>query len=137
MIEKNMPPNANLYYHANLNAVRIEWLKLAVKMDQFHAIVNEMINFIQYNTPDNLIVDQYNSTHSFSKEIQHFIDTQLQGAVQALGIKNILTVVPKERGLSSLSVSHWQRNVKRESNFNMVNFETLAECTAWIENNTA
>ena len=132
MVKQEFNPNARVHWMEGEKAVRVEWLKLFMSLEQFQAICGIAIQVLRQNGGDIWIADQFNSEGAFPKDIQAFIIEELEPIAIAAGIKKILTVVPKELGLSSMSTNRWNANVAAKGNFITKKFNSLEACTDWL-----
>lgn len=85
------------------------------------------------NKASTWIANQYESEGAFKAEVQAFIATALYKTAQEVGIQNILTIMPKEMGLSSLSTKRWVNQTSTSGDINVVSFGTAEDCFDWIE----
>ena len=132
MLQKDLNPHAKIYWLSDVKAIRVEWLKLFMSLEEFQIICGEAIKILNEFKGKIWIADQYNSEGVFSQEIQNFIIGDLENAAKAAGIEKVLTVTPNNLGLSSMSVKKWSSNVEKKGNFVTGTFETLESCKEWI-----
>lgn len=132
MLKRNIEPHARIHWLDEIGAVRVEWLNLFMDLDKFKSICGEAINVLKENNGKTWIADSYNSDGVFPNEIQTFIAEELVGLAKSVGITKVLTVMPKNAGLASMTTRSWNNNVKQKGEFVMESFNTLDECKEWL-----
>ena len=128
----NFEENAEITWEADVNAVRVIWKNLFMNLDRFKEICDVAFKVLLENKGDVWIADQYLSEGVFNNEIQRFILNELSQAGQENGVQMVLTVLPKNSGLSTISVKRWSSGIKDQKDFINEQFETLEECKKWI-----
>lgn len=103
-----------------------------MNLDRFKEICDVAFKVLLENKGDVWIADQYLSEGVFNNEIQRFILNELSQAGQENGVQMVLTVLPKNSGLSTISVKRWSSGIKDQKDFINEQFETLEECKKWI-----
>lgn len=126
-------PHAKIHWIEDLEAVRVEWLQLFMSLDKFQSICKQAINVLQEGGGSIWIADSYESEGVFPDEIQTFITEQLVPLAKSVGIKRVLTILPKESGLASMATRKWQQGVKEKDAFIMEQFPNMQSCRTWIE----
>lgn len=132
----NFDPYAEVSWLENYQAIHVQWRNLYMSLDQFRVICQQAAQILTENKASIWIANQYESEGVFNKEIQEFIELDLYEAAQQIGIKSILTVMPKEAGLSSLSTKRWVNKAVSRDDFFTETFATLDDCFAWIKDST-
>ena len=132
MVVQEFSPNAKIHWMEDIQAVRVEWFKLFMTLEQFQTICGAAVQVLQQHKGEIWIADQYNSEGVFPINIQEFMIGGLEVMGKSVGIKKILTVAPKELGLSSMSTKRWNNNVAERGQFMTLQFQTLQECTEWL-----
>ena len=135
MTNKNLhfEPNAEIQWEHDVKAVRVLWKKLYMDLEKFQEICVAAFEVLQNNSGTIWIADQYNSEGAFKPEIQNFIVNELADIAKKNGLSMVLTILPKNPGLSSMSAKKWSKEVKQRGEFINEQFATLGECKEWIE----
>jgi hypothetical protein len=137
MKQAKFSPYAEIFWLEDINAVQIKWNKLHMSLDKFKEITDKVLQMISINKSSIWIADQYDSEGALNKKIIEFITNELVGdAVENYGVKLVLTIMPKQVGLSSLSAKRWMGEVQKMEAFTMANFTTLDDCKEWVRENT-
>ncbi|CAA6813199.1 MAG: Unknown protein, partial [uncultured Aureispira sp.] len=121
MKKVSLLPYVEILWLEDVKAVQVKWLQLHLSLEEFKEVTTAVVEMIRMHESSIWIVDQYNSQGVFSKKIIDFIANEL---VEDIGVKLILTVVPKEKGLSSLNTKRWMGDVRKVGEFTMVDFAT-------------
>ena len=129
-------PHAEISWLAEINAVQVKWLQLHMSLDRFKEITNTVLEMMTINKSSIWIANQYDSEGAIRKEILKYMTTEMvEIAVGKYGVKLVLTVMPKVKGLTSLSTKRWIGDVQKLDAVTMVNFGTLEDCKQWILEN--
>jgi hypothetical protein len=136
MKKVDFSPYVELFWLEDVKAVQVKWGQLHLSLDKFKEITDTILEMISINKSCIWIVDQYDSKGAFKKEVLEYITNELVGvAVGTYGVKYVLTVMPNEMGMSSLSAKRWMGEVQKMDAFTMGNFGTLESCKKWISAN--
>ena len=130
-------PYAEIFWLEDINAIRVKWTKLALSLDKFKASTDAVLELITKTKSCIWIVDKFDSKGAFNKEILDFITNELVAvAAGEYGVKFVLTVMPNQFGMSSISARRWMGKVQRMDALTLGNFGTLGSCNKWIRANT-
>ena len=133
MVVHEFSPNAKIHWMEDIQAIRVEWFKLHMTLEHFQTICGAGIQVLQQKGASLWIADQYNSEGAYPKDVQDFVVRELEDIAVSVGVKKILTIMPKELGLSSMSTKRWNNNLAERGNFMLQNFSTLEACLAWLK----
>lgn len=133
MLVINSEPHARIHWLEKQKAVRVEWLKLHMNMEKFQEIAGQALGVLQKHKGTIWLADSYNSEGVFSQDIQQFMhgDDMTNFAKQA-GLKMILSVMPKQAGLASLSTKKWTKEAENRGEYMVHQFPDLQTCLARI-----
>ena len=127
---------AEISWVEEINAIQVKWNKLHMTLDKFKEITDTALRMILMKRSSIWIANQYDSEGVFSREVVEYISNELVGvAVWNYGVKLVLTIMPKQVGLSSLSTKHWIGQVQRKEAFTMAEFANLEDCRKWVQEN--
>jgi hypothetical protein len=113
-------PYAEIFWLEDVNAVRVKWSQLHISLEEFKEITEAVFKMITKTKSCIWIVDQYDSKSAFKKEVLEYVTNELVGlAVGKYGVKYVLTVMPNEMGISSLSAKRWSGEVQKMDAFTM------------------
>lgn len=131
----NFLPHAELIWLEEVNAIQVKWLKLHMPIKLFYKICGTAMQILAAQKGSIWIADMSDSEGVFSKEIQKALtSTTMQEQADSVGIKHILTVMPKTAGLSSLNTKSWLKEVKKmERQDTIAEFPNLETCMEWIK----
>jgi len=125
-------PHAEITWLGDVSAVRVKWNKLFMSLERFQEICVAAFGVLRENNGAIWIADQHDSEGVFSKEIQDFILNELSEIAQANKLEMVLTILPKNSGLSTMSVKRWTSGVRDKNEFISEQFENLEDCKEWI-----
>ncbi len=125
-------PHAVVTWLEDVKAIHIEWKKLYMPLERFQEICVTAIGILSEKGGSIWIADQYESEGVFNKQIKEVISGDLHAMAKHAGITKVLTVMPKQVGLSSLNVKSWIRDVNKKEGIATVEFDTLEACKQWI-----
>ena len=130
-LKAQFPPNATVYWCPEIRAARVTWDKLFCNLDQFIEICDYVIDLLKQHQANTWIVDTYESNGVFAKGVQEYIQQTLINRAIQNNITNVLTIVPQQKGLSSLSNKSWQKPVSN-AGFVTGNFPDFETCRNWL-----
>ncbi|MEM6831570.1 MAG: hypothetical protein AAGA66_15770 [Bacteroidota bacterium] len=125
-------PYAKIHWLEDVKAVRVELFDLFMSLDDFINVMNHVLEFIKEYKSEIWIADSYNSEGVFSKEIQEYISNELIATGVSIGVKKVLTVMPKSYGLANMTTKNWQARVRKANAFVMEEFPDIETCKRWI-----
>lgn len=133
MLVKDFSPNARVHWLSDINALRVEWLKLHMSLDTFQNIVGQALGILKEHQGSVWIADSYESKGVFPKEIQDIIQNDdMTTFAKEAGLKMVLSVMPKESGLASMSTKKWTKETEENGHYAMRQFPDLESCKDWI-----
>ena len=136
MKETDFSSYAEIFWLEDINAIRVKWSRMFLSLDKFKACTDAVLEKIGETKSCIWIVDQHDSKGAFNKEVLDFITNELVAvAVGEYGVKFVLTVMPNQAGMSSLSAKRWMGEVQKLDALTLGNFGSLESCTDWIRAN--
>lgn len=119
----------------DVQAIHIQWKNLYMSLEKFQEICVAAIGMLTEKKGKIWIADQYDSEGVFNTQIKAIISGDLHAMAKHAGITMVLTVMPKEVGLSSLNTKSWMRDVSKKEGIALMEFPTLEICKEWIQAN--
>ncbi|MDW3191473.1 MAG: hypothetical protein R8G66_03885 [Cytophagales bacterium] len=137
MLKINLEPHARVHWLESHKTLRVEWLKLHMSTERFQEIAGQALRVLQEHKGSIWLADSYNSEGVFSQEIQSFMhgDDMTNFARQA-GLRMILSVMPKQAGLASLSTKKWTKEAENRGDYIVQQFPDLDTCLNWVDEQT-
>lgn len=132
-LKHDYSPNAKIYWDSDLDSIRCEWLNLFGELDELKRISKTAVELAKANDSNKFIVDSYGSKGVFPPEFLNYIRDELTPFAYQCGVKSLITILPKELGLSSMATKSWQKEEK--SGMTLINFKTLEDCKEWVIQN--
>lgn len=134
MIKADFSPNAKIYWHDDIKALRLEWLNMHIDMDRLNEILGKGVEIMKTHNGSIWIADTYNSSSVFSKEVQQSTTPdKISEFASAADLSMMLLILPKNTGLESMATKRWGRQVKDGGFFEMREFSNLDDCVSWIK----
>lgn len=127
-----LPSHGKVYWSADLAAVRIQWLDLFMSLEDFKTICKKAIGVVRKKESKIWIADSSLSEGVFSSAIQDYIADDLVVLGQTLGVNKVITILPPNAGLASMTTTNWQTRVKKTGNFIMRDFDSMESCREWL-----
>lgn len=132
----SFPPYVEIIWLEDVNAVQAKWTELHLSLEKFKEVTDAVMKMLLSHNSTIWIADQYDGEGVFNKKIIDFITNELVGdAVTNYGIKLVLTVAPRVKGISSLNTKRWLGDVQEMVDFTMASFATIEDCKQWIHDN--
>jgi len=129
----NFPPYVELFWLEDINVVQLKWTGLYLSLDKFKEVANAAKKMLSVHNSSIWIADQYDSKGAFNKEVLDYIANELvEDVVANYEVKLVLTIMPKDKGISSLSAKRWVGDVQEMGVFKMATFPTIEACKKWI-----
>ena len=125
--------NADVFWESDVDAVRVVWKNLFMSIGRFREVCKAAFEELHKNGGEIWIADQRSSQGVFSHEIQQYILNELSVEAREKGVSMVLTVLPKNSGLSKISAKRWSSGIKTQNEFINEQFESLEECKRWIQ----
>ncbi len=133
MLKENLSPYAKIYWEEDVQAVRVEWLRLFMKLDDFKKVVEYALGILRENHGAIWIADSSNSKGVFSEEVQEYMQMDdVATFAKMAGLSMLLTVMPQNSGLSSMSTNKWKKRAEEKHIYYMEEFKDLKSCKEWI-----
>lgn len=133
MLIKDQLPHARIHWIEEFKAVRVEWLKLHMKLETFQGIIGEALQVLKEHQGSIWLADSYESEGVFPQDIQEFMQNDDTTAfAKSFGLKMILSVMPKQAGLSSLSTKKWTKDAESRGDYIVHQFPDLDTCLTWL-----
>lgn len=134
MDQADFPPYAEISWHSDLNAIRVKWKKMFMKLEEFEQIIHEAWGILKANNGHIWISDMYESEGVFPEDIMSYIssDGTIEKSNEA-GVKWALTIMPKKVGLASMSTKKWQKDIVAKDSFTIQEFPDWETCQSWIK----
>jgi hypothetical protein len=127
-------PYATITWLDDIKAIHIKWENLYLVLEKFQEICIKAMSVLSKKGGHIWIADLYDSEGVFNAQIKSIISGDLHIMAQQAGITMVLTIMPKEVGLSSLNTKSWIREVTKKEGIEIVQFDTLDRCKTWILN---
>lgn len=124
---------ATVTWLEEVKAIHIQWKNLYMSLEKFQEICMKAIEILSENKGKIWIADQYESEGVFNTQIKAIISGDLHAMAKHAGITMVLTVMPKEVGLSSLNTKSWMREASKKEGIALMEFPTLEICKQWIQ----
>ncbi len=128
-----LDPHAEITWLEKYKAIHIKWKHLQMPTARFYEICAKAASMVVEHKATIWLADQYNSTGAFSDDVQKVIADNLYAMAPQLGLKSVLTILPKEKGTSYSSTEEWTQKAYNCHGISAKNFATLEHCLAWIK----
>lgn len=131
-LKLDFSPNAIVTWEEEVQAVRLRWKRLFLQLSEFEKISYAALDIISENNGKIWIADMFDSEGAFPQDVQQFIAETLISDGISRGLNMLLTVVPNQSGLASLSMKKWSNEVSNSNGFITAQFQTFENCSSWI-----
>jgi hypothetical protein len=131
-----IPGKVTVEWDSSVRAIIEHWANLSlIPLAEFRtAVLDKGLQHAAANQGNAYIVDHSAAKGAFIRDIQEFIETQVNPAFAKAGIKYFLSVPSKDSPLANMAAKRYQGRLDR-SGIQHVDVSSVVEAVAWLRTN--
>lgn len=133
MLVQDYPPYANLYWEADVKALRMEWTRLHMSPEEFQKISDKNLEQVKMRRCKVIIVDMYMAEGAIpTKLLESMTDQEREREAIEAGLEIVVMILPGKLGIASMSAKRLNTVAEERDAFQIVQVANLAEAKKWL-----